>query len=293
MLESNSRTLADTSLGNINRVFFPSLDRRFGPVQFSRSFAMDWSNEMTRKLIDEYEKQPSLWDVFCPEFKDREHKNNSWKVMAESAGVDVPEVQRKIHNLRNQWNAEHRKMMERKFSSGSEGPKSKWPYYDSLSFIKMSLEAKRGKSNYNEKEELNRRDTLECHGTMSFGGPHRSARKRKVLDEDYMTTAVEFFQKPTIKNETRDEFSIFADYVASELRQMEDRHVLAIAKHKINTVLFEASTGVYDHMSPVQPHQELCETSTWSHQISPDLGHSPQSNISSVSSPDSKQTLNT
>lgn len=167
---------------------------------------------------------------------------------------------------------------------------------------------------------------------MSFGGPHRSSRKRKVLDEDYMATAVEFFQKPTVKNESRDEFSsmyslhfpltlplqtsasylklyftinlhtnclscffltVFADHVASELRQLEDRHVLAIAKHKINTVLFEASTGVYDHMSPVQPHQELCETTTWSHQISPDLGHSPQSNISSVSSPESKQTLNT
>lgn len=58
-----------------------------------------------------------------------------------------------------------------------------------------------------QKEDLTRRDTLECHGTMSFGSPHRSSRKRKVIDEDYMATAVEFFQKPTVKNESRDEFS--------------------------------------------------------------------------------------
>ncbi|XP_064082573.1 uncharacterized protein LOC135198678 [Macrobrachium nipponense] len=45
--------------------------------------------------------------------------------------------------------------------------------------------------------------------------------------------------------EVRDEFNIFADYVASELRAVTDRKALALAKHNINTILFEATTGLY------------------------------------------------
>ncbi|XP_066951270.1 uncharacterized protein [Macrobrachium rosenbergii] len=54
-------------------------------------------------------------------------------------------------------------------------------------------------------------------------------------------------ESPLVQSSTevRDEFNIFADYVASELRTVTDRKALALAKHNINTILFEATTGLY------------------------------------------------
>ncbi|XP_042209903.1 uncharacterized protein LOC121857781 [Homarus americanus] len=108
---------------------------------------MEWSNEMTVKVIEEYERNPTLWDMSSPDHKDREKKSSAWKKLAECMGAEVSEVQRKIHNLRNQWTAEHRKLNAQRSDSGMAGPKTKWPYYDVLSFIRLSLEARRRKSN--------------------------------------------------------------------------------------------------------------------------------------------------
>lgn len=41
-----------------------------------------------------------------------------------------------------------------------------------------------------------------------------------------------------------DEFSAFGNYVAAELRKISDPLTLAVAKHKINDVLFQAALGV-------------------------------------------------
>ncbi|XP_068206995.1 uncharacterized protein [Palaemon carinicauda] len=46
--------------------------------------------------------------------------------------------------------------------------------------------------------------------------------------------------------EVKDDISYFADYVGSELRTVTDRRALALAKHNINTILFEATTGLYN-----------------------------------------------
>lgn len=220
---------------------------------------MEWSNEQTLRVVEEYERHPVLWDVSCPDHKDRIKKNSAWEEIAQAMDIHISEVQRKIHNLRNQWNAEHQKVKRKSLIALGEA-KTKWPYYRALSFIQVSLEAKRAKlilkqdeMAYQRDEELFQQQQQPPPTEISDDFHQASTsfkkiiKKRKPSDEhQYMDSPMDFVQTSTASNDTRDEFSIFADYVASELRTIGDRRALAVAKHNINTVLFEATTGMYD-----------------------------------------------
>ncbi|KAL7729150.1 hypothetical protein ACLKA6_009616 [Drosophila palustris] len=46
---------------------------------------------------------------------------------------------------------------------------------------------------------------------------------------------------PTIASHQRDEFSTYGEYVANEMRAINNREVLIALKHKINTAIFEAN----------------------------------------------------
>jgi cytochrome c556 len=49
-----------------------------------------------------YEANPQIWDCRHREYKDRDKKMKCWQAMADATSTSVAEVQRKIHNLRNQ-----------------------------------------------------------------------------------------------------------------------------------------------------------------------------------------------
>lgn len=48
--------------------------------------------------------------------------------------------------------------------------------------------------------------------------------------------------KPT-KSALRDEFSVYADYVANCLRKFRDQHSVLVAQNKINNILFDGAIG--------------------------------------------------
>lgn len=72
-----------------------------------------WTKELVEELIFNYEMLPVLWDVCSPKYKDRLEKQEAWKKLAEEMSLGVIEVQRKIHNLRNQLSQEIKKQKER------------------------------------------------------------------------------------------------------------------------------------------------------------------------------------
>jgi hypothetical protein len=61
-----------------------------------------WSREETIKLISMYESFPEIWDSQHMLYKDHEKRSMCWQLMGEGMGTSVVEIQRKIHNLRNQ-----------------------------------------------------------------------------------------------------------------------------------------------------------------------------------------------
>jgi hypothetical protein len=63
-----------------------------------------WTKEETIELIYIYIYESSLeiWDIQHMHYKDREKRSMCWESMTEAMNTSVAEVQRKIHNLRNQ-----------------------------------------------------------------------------------------------------------------------------------------------------------------------------------------------
>lgn len=45
--------------------------------------------------------------------------------------------------------------------------------------------------------------------------------------------------------EIRDEFSVYAEYVANSLRKFKDQHSVLVAQNKINNILFDGATGMF------------------------------------------------
>jgi alpha-D-ribose 1-methylphosphonate 5-triphosphate diphosphatase PhnM len=60
-----------------------------------------WTKEKTVELICLYESSPEIWDTQHIDYV-REKRSMCWESMAEGMNTRVAEVQRKIHNLRNQ-----------------------------------------------------------------------------------------------------------------------------------------------------------------------------------------------
>lgn len=69
--------------------------------------------------------------------------------------IEVWEIQSKIHNLRNQFSQETKKVGEQKSGQGAaEVYKSKWPYFDSLKFIKGAACARKITVNQTYKHDV-------------------------------------------------------------------------------------------------------------------------------------------
>lgn len=66
----------------------------------------EWFKGEIEDLINMYHGKPELWDVTSNIYKNRVKKQDAVKEMAEEFNTTVEEIQRKIHNLRNQFNSE-------------------------------------------------------------------------------------------------------------------------------------------------------------------------------------------
>jgi hypothetical protein len=61
-----------------------------------------WTKEGTLELIHIYESSPEICDIRHMHYKDRDKRSMCWQSMGEALDTSVGELQRKIHNLRNQ-----------------------------------------------------------------------------------------------------------------------------------------------------------------------------------------------
>ena len=61
-----------------------------------------WTKEETLGLLCIYESYPEIWDSRHMHCKDRDKRSMCWQSMVEALNTSVSEVQRKIHDLRNQ-----------------------------------------------------------------------------------------------------------------------------------------------------------------------------------------------
>lgn len=99
-----------------------------------------WSDLETKKLITLYEENELLWNVTLKDYRNRVKKHEAFRDISEKLKIDITEVQRKIHNLRSQYNSELKKI--KKKTSGQATDEvyvSNWPYFAALKFIHVNV----------------------------------------------------------------------------------------------------------------------------------------------------------
>lgn len=114
------------------------------PPPLKKPRVIKWGHEETVRLIELYAKEcPELWDAKHLLYKDRTAKVLKQTFLANHFNTTTEEINRKIHNLRTQFNGELRKLKKRRKESKEE-PQSRWEYFENLSFLQQSAAGEAG-----------------------------------------------------------------------------------------------------------------------------------------------------
>lgn len=93
----------------------------------------NWTRQETKDLITLYEINECLWNKNLREYKDRDERISSIQSISDEMKISIEEINKKIHNLRNQYRFELNK--SKKKIPGKPKYTTKWPYYQNLSFL--------------------------------------------------------------------------------------------------------------------------------------------------------------
>uniref|UniRef100_A0A6P7FSD5 Uncharacterized protein LOC114332168 n=1 Tax=Diabrotica virgifera virgifera TaxID=50390 RepID=A0A6P7FSD5_DIAVI len=70
---------------------------------------MEWSKELTTRLIELFREQRVLWDPTFMDFKNRNKKHDAWTEIAAEVKTDTSEVEKKMRMLIGQFQRELKK----------------------------------------------------------------------------------------------------------------------------------------------------------------------------------------
>lgn len=104
---STARAVHENVRGRIRPHVMGDIDSAFWVRPFQ---IMEWSNEASLALIDEYKKHPVLWDVRHQSYSSKSLKQEAWETIAASMQLDVQEVKQKMNSLLGSFRREKSKM---------------------------------------------------------------------------------------------------------------------------------------------------------------------------------------
>ncbi|XP_074026271.1 uncharacterized protein [Leptinotarsa decemlineata] len=216
--------------------------------------SVNWSRQMTLKLIELYESHSNLWDCSLEQYKNRMARKTSIDAISEVMGISVQEVNDKIHSIRCQFQSINRKKKKTKSGQATgDNFVTKWEFYEALKFIDLSTsglnettidslineeDTTDNESSYLSEDQgtnhpKDSTDTSRCNTPMPSTSTSRDFTPSSSTSQD-ITQAPSRLQKKDKKNDQQalldrcvgvmskiaDSFEIFGDYVAHELRNM-------------------------------------------------------------------------
>ncbi|CAK9811262.1 hypothetical protein ANTPLA_LOCUS6955 [Anthophora plagiata] len=204
----------------------------------------EWSKDEIFNLISMYEENSVLWNTKDVDHKNREKKNKIIEEMAANFNCLSEEIQRKIHNLRNQMSQELKKKKKRRSGSGiDEMDVSHWPYFAALKFLIPVLSVNTIQSSYIQASIIIEKTTeAEEYGTENSAEidqkpkilmqpPRKRKRENDDVSEQLIKSALETLQKEP------DEYDKFGQYVALELKSLKCDFNKARLKSEIRKVI--------------------------------------------------------
>ncbi|XP_037811526.1 uncharacterized protein LOC119603553 [Lucilia sericata] len=110
-----------------------------------------WSREKINQLIELYKKHECLWNHWHESYKNKEKRNRAIEDICTTLNVPKFEFGKKIHNLRNQFNTEMKKLEQRIEEAGvslddaiAMDLRCKWSHFESLMFLRHVIEPRPG-----------------------------------------------------------------------------------------------------------------------------------------------------
>ncbi|KAM7343124.1 uncharacterized protein ACRADG_010266 [Cochliomyia hominivorax] len=110
-----------------------------------------WSREKINQLIELYKKHECLWNHWHEAYKSKDKRNRAIEDICAKLQVPKFEFGKKIHNLRNQFNTEMKKLEQRIEEAGvslddanAMDLRCKWSHFESLMFLRHVIEPRPG-----------------------------------------------------------------------------------------------------------------------------------------------------
>ena len=117
-----------------------------------------WTDEEIEKLIDLYEENPCLWDIFDKSYQKRDVKERATASIAEDLNREVTDIKAKWNAIRGQFGRELNKALASKSGqSTAELYVSQWTFWERLQFLE----------NVMRKTKKNSRDTLSAEDSLN------------------------------------------------------------------------------------------------------------------------------
>lgn len=141
-----------------------------------------WTRQETKDLITLYEVNECLWNKNLREYRDRDERVSSIQSISDEMKIGIDEINKKIHNLRNQYRFEYNKM--KKIIPGKPKYITKWPYYDNLNFLENIISVRGSQGGNNDGNETTE-FTVE-----KFDEENETYEKGSKSDDNLPTTTI-------------------------------------------------------------------------------------------------------
>ncbi|XP_063377986.1 uncharacterized protein LOC134665095 [Cydia fagiglandana] len=206
---------------------------------------MEWSKEKTLKLIELLQVNASLWNPsLCDTRRDKQKRKEELRGISAILGISVSDATKKIQHLRTQYNRE----AAREARANEEDPEdrflSNWYAFEYLHFMKDSSKPYRilqleTHSEVNSSLPSNSDGYVESlqNKLENHSPPHKIPR----TDNLHIVKSELAYSSPP---QSRDEFSVFGEYIANELRSLKGEKNLLVLKKKIQDAIFEVKMGM-------------------------------------------------
>ena len=234
----------------------------------------EWTEEETEQLIEFYKQNDQLWNHHLTSYRDRNLRDLNFKKLCEILpNRSQDDVKKQWSSLKTIFFRELKREEDTKVSGASTDTAyfSQWRYFKAMMFIKGS-------------EDVD--PAVTTLATADEKENERPAKKTKAdksreMDEiklDFFKEAVKCLQSPAAASQkNNDSISLFVKSLESQLRRFSGRQ-LAIAKKRINDVIFDLEMECY------VPQGTLAPTSTCSSLSTGLNAFNPQAPVTSLNS---------
>ncbi|KPI97706.1 hypothetical protein RR46_07453 [Papilio xuthus] len=215
---------------------------------------MEWTKAETIKFINLLKGFPCLWNSQNKDFKNRQKRREALDYIAQESNTDTRAVKKKMVSLRTQYNREINKIRT-KTHAGYEQPTSSWYAYDLLHFLKDNSSPKPAKDSFtitftpNKKEEYG--DPYDSGSNQSPTNTQQSqlsrrSKMRNSVNQMKTLNLLNHASNAIINRQKKDEFSIFGEAVASELRDIKSRKEVIELKKNIMDMIYITKMNILD-----------------------------------------------